>query len=84
MRCTLLVEIDLLYYKTIYIKTLFKHYLQNAHRERSGSVVQTRKTRPFITERLLMGRKESNQSNKQNAHVLKKMHGCIKTVHVGG
>ena len=27
-------------------------------------LVQTRKTRPFITERLLMGRKESNQ-NKQ-------------------
>ena len=23
------------------------------------------KTRPFITERLLMGRKESNQTNKQ-------------------
>ena len=27
--------------------------------------VQPRKTRPFITERLLMGRKESNQTNKQ-------------------
>ena len=26
---------------------------------------QPRKTRPFITERLLMGRKESNQTNKQ-------------------
>ena len=26
---------------------------------------QTRKTRPFITERLLMGRKESNQTNKK-------------------
>ena len=26
-------------------------------------LVQTRKTRPFITERLLMGRKESNQAN---------------------
>ena len=26
--------------------------------------VQPRKTRPFITERLLMGRKESNQTNK--------------------
>ena len=49
-------------------------------RERSGSVVEcltrdrgavgssltgvTRKTRPFITERLLMGCKESNQTNK--------------------
>ena len=29
-------------------------------------LVQPRKTCPFITERLLMGRKESNQSNKQN------------------
>ena len=27
-------------------------------------LVQPRKTRPFITERLLMGRKESNQANK--------------------
>ena len=27
-------------------------------------LVQPRKTRPFITERLLMGRKESNQTNK--------------------
>ena len=29
-------------------------------------LVQPRKTRPFITERLLMGRKESNQTNKQS------------------
>ena len=28
--------------------------------------VQPRKTHPFITERLLMGRKESNQTNKTN------------------
>ena len=28
-------------------------------------LVQPRKTRPFITERLLMGRKDLNQSNKQ-------------------
>ena len=27
-------------------------------------LVQPRKTRPFITEKLLMGRKESNQTNK--------------------
>ena len=27
-------------------------------------LVQPRKTRPYITERLLMGRKESNQTNK--------------------
>ena len=30
-------------------------------------LVQPRKTRPFITERLLMGHKESNQTNKQNS-----------------
>ena len=29
-------------------------------------LVQPRKTRPFITERLLMGRKKSNQTNKTN------------------
>ena len=28
-------------------------------------LVQSRKTRPYLTERLLMGRKESNQTNKQ-------------------
>ena len=28
-------------------------------------LVQPRKTCPFITERILMGRKESNQTNKQ-------------------
>ena len=28
-------------------------------------LVQPRKTRPFITERLLMGRKESNKKNKK-------------------
>ena len=28
-------------------------------------LVQPRKTHPFITERLLMGRKELNQTNKQ-------------------
>ena len=33
-------------------------------------LVQPRKTRPFITERLLMGRKESNQTNKQTNHAL--------------
>ena len=29
-------------------------------------LVQPRKTRPYITERLLMGRRESNQTNKAN------------------
>ena len=33
-------------------------------------LVQPRKTRPFITERLLMGRKESNQTNKQEGNVI--------------
>ena len=31
-------------------------------------LVQPRKTRPYITERLLMGRKESNQTNKNLEH----------------
>ena len=29
-------------------------------------LVQPRKTRPYITERVLMGRKESNQTNQTN------------------
>ena len=29
-------------------------------------LVQPRKTRPYITERLLMGQKESNQTNKSS------------------
>ena len=32
-------------------------------------LVQPRKTRPFITERLLMGRKESNQTNKYTMEI---------------
>ena len=32
----------------------------------SSVLVQHRKNRPFITERLLVGRKESNQTNKEN------------------
>ena len=36
-------------------------------------LVQPRKTRPFITERLLMGRKESNQTNKQINYFLSKL-----------
>ena len=35
-------------------------------------LVQPRKTRPFITERLLMGRKKTNQTNKQNLYFLRK------------
>ena len=37
-------------------------------------LVQPRKTRSFITERLLMGRKESNQTNKQINQALKAVH----------
>ena len=32
-------------------------------------LVQPRKTRPFVTERLLMGRKESNQTNKKHSNL---------------
>ena len=38
-------------------------------------LVQPRKTCPFIIERLLMGRKESNQTNKQT-----NIHECFKTM----
>ena len=33
-------------------------------------LVQPRKTRPFITERLLLGRKEANQTNKTKVVVV--------------
>ena len=49
----------------------------------SLALVQPRKTRPFITERLLMGRKESKQTNKQNQptyiHTYRQTHGCLRT-----
>ena len=37
-------------------------------------LVQPRKTRPFITERLLMGRKELNQTNKQTKKIMRPLH----------
>ena len=40
-------------------------------------LVQPRKTRPFITERLLMGRKESKQTNKQNPSLTNGLFHCI-------
>ena len=46
-------------YKCITIKNLGKHILFQCSITSSTS-------HPFITERLLMGRKESNQTNKQN------------------
>ena len=41
-------------------------------------LVQPRKTRPFITERLLMGRKESYQTNKQTTFLRKKSHWLVQ------
>ena len=41
-------------------------------------LVQPRHTRPYITERLLMGRKESNQTNySQDVHLLKYFKGHL-------
>ena len=44
-----------------------RHYAVSLSKNINPSLVlvQPRKTRPYITERLLMGRKESNQTNKQ-------------------
>ena len=41
-------------------------------------LVQPRKTGPFITERLLMGRKKSNQTSKQMCHI-----GKIRMCNIG-
>ena len=41
------------------------HFLFHMNINPSLVLVRPRKTRPFITERLLMGRKESNQTNKK-------------------
>ena len=48
-------------------------------------LVQPMKTHPFITERLLMGRKESNQTYKQISHLPNKMqffdrHTCLRII----
>ena len=43
-------------------------------------LVQPRKTRPFITERLLMGRKEPNQTSKQTNRGGGSRHDGQKTV----
>ena len=40
-------------------------------------LVQPRKTHPYITEKLLMGRKESNQTNRQTLYVLRKETTCF-------
>ena len=56
-----------------------RHYVVSLSKNINPSLVlvQPRKTRPFITERLLMGRKESNQTNKQKRQ--KRCQAC-KTV----
>ena len=43
-------------------------------------LVQPRKTRPFITERLLMGRKESNQTNKTDGRTTPKLYPSHETI----
>ena len=45
----------------------WRHFVVSLSKNINPSLVlvQPRKTRPYITERLLMGRKESNQTNKQ-------------------
>ena len=43
------------------------NYAIKSNKYPSLVLVQPKKTRPYITERLLMGRKESNQTNKQRA-----------------
>ena len=45
-----------------------RHYVVSLSKSINLSIVlvQHKKTDPFITERLLMGRKESNQTNKNN------------------
>ena len=45
-----------------------RHYVVSLSKNINPSLelVQPRKTYPYITERLLMGRKESNQTNKTN------------------
>ena len=46
-------------------------------------LVQPRKTRPYITERLLMGRKESNQTNKTNiTYYLNLNHGPASVIFI--
>ena len=48
--------------------------------EQDTVLVQPRKTRPCLTERLLMGRKESNQTNKEANTVLYGNHKLRLTI----
>ena len=52
--------------------TMLCHWAR--HINPSLVLVQPRKTRPYITERLLTGRKESNQTNKNANHYLNTCH----------
>ena len=56
------------------------HVIQSLSKNINPSLVlvQPRKTRPFITERLLMGRKESNQTNKN--HVIQNQCGLYPCI----
>ena len=45
-------------------------------------LVQPRKTRPYITERLLMGRKESNQTHYASAQVRRTIRCWPKMVNI--
>ena len=45
-------------------------------------LVQPRKTRPYITERLLMGRKESNQINKKQSHFNTSKYSPLTLTHI--
>ena len=49
----------------VYIYILVPYVIISNYIYPSLILVQSRKTRPCLTERLLMGRKESNQTNKQ-------------------
>ena len=51
--------------------------------KRTKVLVQPRKTRPFITERLLMGRKESNQTNKITARYSEHNGSVSRVLHWG-
>ena len=44
----------------------------------SLALVQPRKTPPYITERLLMGRKETNQTKQANTFTYKILNHCQK------
>ena len=51
-------------------KPHWRHYVVSLSKNINPSLVlvQLTKTHPFITKRLLMGCKESNQTNKQSVH----------------